>query len=332
MLGAGFWSRYQLAGWREVGGCECVAVCDRELPKAELLSRDYQVPSVYDDARELFRKEKLDFVDVVTDPASHEELVRMAAECELAVVCQKPMAPDLKAAKAMVEVCTESRVPFFVNENWRWQAPIRKVKAILDSGQIGVPFRARLDMISGFPVFANQPFLAELKQFILTDLGTHLLDVARFLFGEAESLYCLTDRVLPEIKGENVATVIMKMGGMTTVTVNLAYAQNPLERECFPQTLMFVEGTQGSVELSTDYWVRVTDASGTLARRYPPAHYSWANPAYDVVHSSIVPCQANILEGLRGGHAETTGEDNLNTLRLVFAAYDSAASGDAVTV
>ena len=41
--------------------------------------------------------------------------------------------------------------------------------------------------------------------------------------------------------------------------------------------------------------------------------------------ASIVPCQGNILRALRGeGVAETTGQDNLRTVQLVFAAYDSA--------
>jgi hypothetical protein len=57
----------------------------------------------------------------------------------------------------------------------------------------------------------------------------------------------------------------------------------------------------------------------------PPPRYAWADPAYDVVHASIVPCNADLLKALKGeGHAETTGEDNLKTVRLVFAAYDSA--------
>lgn len=330
MFGAGFWARYQLAGWREVGGCDCVAIYNRTVSKAQSLARDFGVPSSYGDAEELLEREKPDFIDVVTDVDHHEVFVRKAAERGLPVVCQKPMAPTLKSAEAMVTVCSVARIPFFVNENWRWQTPIRRLKAILDSGQIGIPFRARLDMISGFPVFRNQPFLAELEQFILTDLGSHILDVARFMFGEAKSLYCLTQRVLPGIKGENVATVLLKMGGKTTVTVNLAYAENPLERECFPQTLIFVEGEKGSAELTNDYWIRVTTEQGTLAKRYPPPRYSWADPAYDVVHSSIVPCQANILEGLKGGKTETTGEDNLKTVRLVFASYDSASSGQAI--
>jgi predicted dehydrogenase len=44
-----------------------------------------------------------------------------------------------------------------------------------------------------------------------------------------------------------------------------------------------------------------------------------------------VPCQADLLGALKGtGAGETTGEDNLKTMRLVFAAYESAASGRVV--
>jgi predicted dehydrogenase len=187
-------------------------------------------------------------------------------------------------------------------------------------------------MISGFPVFENQPFLAELERFVLTDLGSHILDVARFLFGEAESVYCQTKRIHPDIKGEDVATVLMRMGGKgTTVLCEMAYAGTPLERERFPETFVFIEGEKGSLELGPDYWVRVTTPDGTHAKRHPPPRYSWAEPAYDLVQASIVPCNANFLGALGGeGDAETTGEDNLQTMKLVFASYDSAARNEVV--
>ena len=225
-------------------------------------------------------------------------------------------------------------VPLLVHENWRWQAPIRAVHKLLSGGAIRTPFRARIDMISGFPVFKNQPFLKELPQFILSDLGTHILDVARFLFGEASSLYCHTRRVHPDIKGEDVATVMMKMGPQqTTVLCEMAYAENPLEREVFPQTLMFIEGDKGSLELAPDYWIHVTTKACTTRNRYAPTHFAWADPAYDVVQSSIVDCHRDLLRALSGsGHAETTGDDNLRTLRLVLAAYDSAAAGNGVAI
>jgi hypothetical protein len=63
----------------------------------------------------------------------------------------------------------------------------------------------------------------------------------------------------------------------------------------------------------------------------PPPRYVWADPAYDVVHASIVPCNENLLGGLQGKWiAETNAEDNLKTVRLVFAAYDSAQRDQAI--
>jgi predicted dehydrogenase len=331
LLGAGFWARFQLPGWYESGRVECVAVYNRTRPKAEWLAERFGIARVHDDAEQLLSAETLDFVDIVTAVETHAPLVRLAAAHGLPVVCQKPLAVSLEEAEGMVRTCREAGVPFYVNENWRWQTPIRALAEVLRSGVIGHPFRARIDMISGFPVFENQPFLKELDEFILTDLGSHTLDTARFLFGEAESLYCTTQRVHTDIRGEDVATVQLRMQSGATVVVEMAYAGNSLERDRFPETAIFVEGSEGSAELQLDHWIRVTTKSGTHIRRVPPPRYPWADPAYDVVHSSIVPCQANILGALLGeGPAESTGEDNLKTVRLVFGCYESARANRVV--
>ena len=113
---------------------------------------------------------------------------------------------------------------------------------------------------SNYPVFINEPHLRDLEQFMLTDMGTHILDVARFLFGEASLLYCQTRRVDPGIKGEDVATVMMEMGGVT-VTCEMSYASR-LEHASFPQVCILVECDNGSVELALDYWIRVTTEAG----------------------------------------------------------------------
>lgn len=330
-IGAGFWSRYQLAGWQEAGGVECTGVYDLTRAKAEALARDFGIPHVYEDAAEMIQVEKPDFVDIVTDAGSHARYVELAAQNKVDAVCQKPMAPDLCTAESMVQCCRRAGIQLLINENWRWQTPIRAVRDVLERGDIGKVFRARVDMISGYPVFGNQPFLKQLEQFILSDLGSHTLDVARMLFGEASRLYCQTQRIHTDIRGEDVATVMLTTEGDATVLVEMAYAGNYLERERFPETFLFIEGTQGSLELAPDYWIRTTTSSGTHARRVPPPRYEWANPAYDVVHSSIVTCQANLAAALRGEvEAETSAEDNLRTMRLVFAAYESARTGQAI--
>ena len=332
IAGTGFWSRFQLAAWRELKGAECVALYNRTRGKAEVLAREFGIPAVYDDAGEMLRRERLDFLDVITDVSTHNRFVSLAAEHGLPVTCQKPMATSLEEGRQMLETCRRAGVPLYIHENWRWQTPIRQLKAALTAERIGTPFRAHIQYCTSFPVFDNQPFLKEIEQFILTDMGSHILDVARFLFGEAETLYCRTHRIHEDIRGEDVATVIMKMGGGTTVACELSYASRT-ERERFPETHIFVEGTRGSLELGPDYWIRVTTAEGTHARRYPPPRYAWADPAYDLVHASIVPCNADLLAALRGeGEAETTGEDNLRTVQLVFASYESACSGQVVEI
>ena len=181
----------------------------------------------------------------------------MAARYGVPVICQKPMAPDLESAARMIKACKEAGVPLYIHENWRWQLPIRALKKKMDEGVIGKPFRARVIYSNSFPVFENQPFLAELEQFILTDMGTHILDVVRFLFGEVKSLYCQTAKVHKNIKGEDVATLSLKMKSGVHVTVELSYASK-VEHDRFPETFITVEGEAGSLELALDYWVKVT--------------------------------------------------------------------------
>lgn len=338
VFGAGFWAPFQLHAWREVGGVECVAVYNRTRKKAEALAARFGIPAVYDDAAQLLRDIRPDFVDNVTEIGGHKPLSLLCARARVPCICQKPLAPSYREAAGIVAAFRRTATPFFVHENWRWQTPLQDLQRLLSLGAIGVPLRARLTMVSGFDVFANQPVLRELDQFILTDLGTHVLDVARVLFGEASSLYCRSARTLqPRVRGENLATVLLTMGQPATqVIVELGYARTPLEasaREVFPQTLAFVEGTSGSIELAADYIVRVTTRKGTLVTRSAPPRYAWADPRYEVAHASIVPCCADLLGGLRGeGGGETTGEDNLKTLRLVFAAYQSARTGRSVAL
>ncbi len=324
VIGCGFWSQYQIAAWEEVGGVELVAVYNRSREKAERIAERFGVPKVYDTAEELFENERLDFVDIITNVETHEKFTLMAARYGVPVICQKPMAPDLESAARMIKACKEAGVPLYIHENWRWQLPIRALKKKMDEGVIGKPFRARVIYSNSFPVFENQPFLAELEQFILTDMGTHILDVVRFLFGEVKSLYCQTAKVHKNIKGEDVATLSLKMKSGVHVTVELSYASK-VEHDRFPETFITVEGEAGSLELAPDYWVKVTTREGTMAKRVEIPYYPWVDSRYEVVHTSIVEANRNLLAALNNEQeAETTAEDNYKTLELVYKAYESA--------
>lgn len=329
VIGTGFWANYQIPGWFELDGINLIAVYNRTKAKAEVLAHRFDIPEVYDNVETLLDESKPDFVDIITDVDTHATFTKMAAKRGIAVICQKPMAPKLDVALDMVNICEKNEVPFFVHENWRWQAPIRKLKQLLDERKIGKLFKARVTFCSAFPVFDNQPFLAELDQFILTDIGSHILDVCRFLFGEVKTLHCQTHTVNPRIKGEDVANVLMLMENGISCYAEMSYA-SILEHEVFPQTLILVEGEEGSIHLTHDFNLRITSKAGTQVVNASPKNYSWADPAYALVHSSIVDCNRDILNGLMGKAAETTGKDNLETVRLVHASYASASSGQVI--
>jgi len=332
IIGCGFWANYQIAAWRQAEPAMQFVFCDQVLENAQKMAESFQSSAVYGDVGAMLAAEKMDLIDIITPPDSHAALTTQVAQKGIPVVCQKPMALNLTDAQAMVDECARQGVALFIHENFRWQMPLRHLKQRIESGCIGVPFRARIYFNSRFPVFENQPALATLDQFIVADLGVHLLDVCRFLFGEARALYCQTQRVNPGIRGEDVATILLKMDRGVTCTVELSYAST-VAYECFPQTLVEVEGDQGAISLLPNYTFSITSKAETITERISLPEYSWVHPQYAVVQSSMVALHQNILAAIRERvPAETTGEDNLKTLRLMHAAYESAATNHAITL
>jgi predicted dehydrogenase len=324
IFGTGFWSQFQLGAWQELEGAECVALYNRTLSKAEELSLRFGVPRAYDDAEELMKNEQLDFIDIITDVDTHEKFTLLGAKYRVDVICQKPLAPSFQAAKRMVQATKEAGVRFYVHENYRWQPQIRRLKAILDSGVIGSPFRCNSLWNTAFPLFETQPFLATLEQFALTDQGSHQFDVLRYLFGEAATIYTQIQTVNPTIKGEDVATSLLRMKNGMVCVQQISFS-SPLEKEVFPQILLVVEGNKGSVRLDADYNFAVTAGNITTYEKMEMQKYSWQTERLEPEPPSIVAINKNILEDMQGtGKAENTAADNFETVKLVWAAYESA--------
>ena len=333
VLGCGFWSKFQIGAWSELEDVELVAVYNRTLNKAQKIAEYFKVPHIYDDAEKLFKKEKPDFVDIITDVDTHAKFVKLAVSHGVKhIICQKPMAPDFESAKEMVDVCNKAGAKLYIHENYRWQAPVRRFKQILDSGVIGKPFKARVSFLSGYPVFDNQPFLKELDHFILTDMGSHILDVTRYLFGECKELWCETRAVSKGIKGEDLAVIMMNMSNGMPVYTEMSYA-SIVEHDSFSTVHILVEGEKGSVFLGPKFEIRTSTREGTVSETVKFPSYSWADPDYIVNHESGIHINRNILESIQGKReAENTGKDNLETVRLIWACYNSAKTGKMIAI
>jgi len=325
LVGCGYFAANHLHAWRQVRGGEIVALCDLDEARLAQRSAEFGIAAVYADLEQMLGEKKLDFVDIVTKPESHRALVEQVAAHRIPVICQKPMAPTLADAEAMVAGCAKADVTFMVHENFRWQRPMRALKAAAD--EIGELFFAQVSFRSAFDVYVNQPYLATDERFIIYDLGVHCLDLARFFMGNVDSIYCRTQRVNPQIKAEDVATMMMQHQSGAASVVDISYA-SILAEELFPQTLVRLEGSDGSAELGADFMLTVTQGGDVRRHQVPPAEHAWSEPPGTVVQDSVLMAQQHWVDTLRAGASpETCGSDNLRTMELVFGAYESAATG-----
>ena len=332
LIGCGFFAVNQMHAWSGMDGVTIVAICDRDPDRLKIVGDQFGVARRYRAAEEMFADGGFDFVDIATTVSSHRPLVELAARHRIAAICQKPFAPTLADAKAMVEAMEAAGVPLMVHENFRWQTPILAVHQVLQSGEIGVPFWGRVSFRSGYDVFSGQPYLARGERFIIEDLGIHSLDIARFLFGDVDRMTARTRRVNPAIAGEDVATMLLDHASGLTSIVDCSYATR-LPEEPFPETFVEVDGDQGSLRLTKDYRLTVHGHSGTTVRTVAPNLLPWASRPWHNIQESVALIQRHWLERLSSGEQpDTSGHDNLKTFALVEAAYDSAATGRTVSL
>jgi predicted dehydrogenase len=330
LIGCGFFSLNHLHAWHGIDGAQIVALCDSDRTRLNEVGDTFGIDRRYTDAATMLRDEPLDFVDIATTVQSHRALVELAAAAGVATICQKPFAPALTDARAMVEACREARVPLMVHENFRWQSAIQAVGKALREGAIGQPFWGRVSFRSAYDVFSGQPYLAKGERFIVEDLGIHILDIARFLFGDVARVSATTARVNPAIRGEDVATILLQHESGVSSVVDCSYATH-LPRELFPQTLIEIDGAAGTIRLFADYQLQIHTRAGTEVRDASPRALAWTSEPWVAIQSSVFNIQSHWVDCLRRGvEPATSGNDNLRTLALVEATYLSAREGRSV--
>jgi len=329
VIGCGYFGRLQLAAWEALEGVEVAAVCDLDPERAR-----HPGAACYTDAPSMLAGmmagEPLDFVDIATRVDSHRPLVELAAEYRLPVICQKPFAENQGDGGAMVAACAEAGVALMVHENFRWQAPMRALHQAIRAGAIGTPSYARISFRHAHDIYANQPYLRDEPHLALIDVGTHALDLARFFMGEAVRVHARGQRINPTIGGDDVVDVVLDHanGGVSLVDISFSTQLDP---DPFPQTLVRIEGSSGTLELMRDYVQRLSRPGHHEERSVAPPAPRFAPRPRHVIGDSVLAIQRHWLAALgAGSEPETSGADNLKTLDLVFRACRSATSGVAL--
>jgi predicted dehydrogenase len=324
LIGCGFFSANHLHAWAEMPDVEIAAVCDLDAAKVAAAARRFGIAGAFTDAAEMVARQPLDFVDIVTTMASHRSLVELCAGKGLPIIVQKPFGPTYAACLAMVNACAAAGVPLMVHENFRFQVPMRRIKAVLDSGAIGAPLWARISFRTGYDVKSGQPYLFDEERFIVLDLGIHVLDLARFFLGEVETLYARHQQVDRRVRGEDMATMLLGHCNGATSIVDCTYESRRLP-DTFPQTLVVIEGEKGAVELEAGGILAVSREGQLSKTNVATPLRAWTSEPWHTAQDSVYWTQSHFVDCLRNGRSpETSGPDNLKTYALVDAAYESA--------
>ena len=156
---------------------------------------------------------------------------------------------------------------------------------------------------------------------LLYEVGTHLLDVSRFLFGEPESVYARLHHISPDVIGEDVQMLTLAYPGMTLV-IHDSWASVPVpgadkpkdERRWFPR-IIEVDGILGTLILRID---------GSIHLYTDEDHKTWQCTP-DSIPRSHIAAQQHFIDCLESGQEfETSDEGTIKTMALVYACYRSA--------
>jgi predicted dehydrogenase len=124
-------------------------------------------------------------VAISTPFATHVTLTEQALRLGLAVVCDKPFAPDADSARATVELAEQLGVPLTVYQNRRWDSDFLTLRQLLEGGSLGelTVFESRFERFR--PEHGPHPAGGG----TLLDFGSHLADQALVLAGPVRGVY-----------------------------------------------------------------------------------------------------------------------------------------------
>lgn len=320
LAGAGMISWYHLTAWTRLAGVSVTAICDPSPEKARDRAREFDVPRVYSDVAEMLEAERPDAVDIASPVETHADLVRLAADRGIAVLCQKPLTPTLAQARSL-SASVEGRTRLMVHENWRFRPYYRQLAAWMGEGLIGQPILCRMSMRSAGlvpaadgrrPALERQPFMASMPRLLVFEALIHHLDVVRWLLGPLQVTAARLSRNSEAVRGEDSATIMLDgSDGLAVVVDGTMHAPGYGPR---PSDHLELVGRAGTALLDGTVLV----LKGRQERRI---EYD-ADAAYQASFDGAI---AHFVTSLRdGSEFETCPSDNLATLTLIEDVYVKA--------
>jgi predicted dehydrogenase len=244
-----------------------VAISGRTKAAVEFEAEKYGYGKAYSDWEKVVKDEDVEIVDNCLPVSLHPEPTIMAAKLGKALFCEKPLARRAADAKRMLDAAEKARVKHMVGYNYRFMPAITLAKQMIDEGRLGKVTSFRGSYLTTNTNY-DDPETHMRWQFesamsgygALSDLGTHALDLARYLVGEITAVAAAQSTIIeerPESEGSRkkrkvdvddltVATMKFKNGALGTLETSW------VSPGCMDYLRFEIYGTLGSVRFSLE--------------------------------------------------------------------------------
>ena len=191
VIGAGGISRFaHLPNLKRNPRVELVAVADINPAKAKQAADDFDIAHSYSSYQELLDDPKVEAVTVTTWPTAHAEPVIAAAKAGKHILCEKPIAPTLAEADAMVDAAEQAGVKFAMGYQTGSAPAFRLVRQLIDEGCRRAPMG--MTQVGLGPSAHRVPWFLKKELAgggVLMDWGIYTAHTILWLMGPVESVY-----------------------------------------------------------------------------------------------------------------------------------------------
>jgi predicted dehydrogenase len=337
ILGSGFIvNDCHLVAYRKAG-FNPVAIASRTLAHAAQVAQKHSIPVVYETYEQLLDDPQIEILDIAVPPNAQLALIKAACARNRVkgILAQKPLGVNHAEAAQAVSACERAGIVLAVNQNMRYDHSVRAAKSLLDSGVIGEPVFATMEM-RGIPHW--MPWQKELGWLTLRIMSIHHLDTLRFWFGDPESIFCSvrTDPRTTFPHTDGICTYLLEYGnGMRCVGIDDPWT-GPAREGC-PADIYIrwrIEGLDG-LAIGDIGWCKTPYTTPSTIRYARKGQEHFESPVWSEswFPDAFIGTMAQLLIALEN-HAEPaiSGRDNLKTMALVEAGYLSATKGALVKI
>ena len=338
-IGAGFiMNDCHLVAYR-AAGFNPVAVADPDAERAQAAAERHGIPKVYETAGALMADPEVQVLDIAVPPDNLLPVIAEAVKHKdhlRGILAQKPLGSNFAQAAEIVKLCREAGIVLAVNQNMRYDQSVRACKDLLDRGLLGEPVLATIEMRA---VPHWMPWQERQGWCTLRIMSIHHLDTFRFWFGDPDRVYASVRpdprTRFPHTDGICLYILEYDKGHLRASAWDDVWAGPAREGAGEDIAIRWrVEGTEGLARGTIGWPKYPARTPSTLDYTTINDAGAWHRPRWEEVWfpDAFAGPMAELLAALETGTTPSlSGEDNLGTMALVEAAYESSETHTAVS-